>query len=103
MLKAILLIVPVLLSACSSSPPSNIDDSCEIFREKDDWYDDAKDSFERWGVPIHVQLAFIITGAMNLVAAVIISTAKIPSKLQDEDSVAEEPGVTAIADLSEAN
>jgi len=59
MLKAILLIAPVLLAACSSSPPNNIDDSCEIFREKDDWYDDAKDSFERWGVPIHVQLAII--------------------------------------------
>ncbi len=48
-----------LLAACSSAPPSNITDSCEIFREKDDWYDDAKASYEKWGVPIHVQLAII--------------------------------------------
>ena len=59
MLKAILLIYTVLLAACSSAPPNNIKDSCEIFREKDDWYDDSKDSYERWGVPIHVQLAII--------------------------------------------
>ncbi|HHJ34949.1 MAG TPA: hypothetical protein ENJ87_04215 [Gammaproteobacteria bacterium] len=49
----------VLVSACSNTPPKNIDNSCEIFREKSDWYDDARDSFERWGVPIHVQLAII--------------------------------------------
>ncbi|HFD79454.1 MAG TPA: hypothetical protein ENK05_03520 [Gammaproteobacteria bacterium] len=48
----------VLLS-CSTSPPKNIADSCEIFREKDDWYEAAHDSFEKWGVPIHVQLAII--------------------------------------------
>ena len=47
------------LLACSSTPPKNINNSCDIFREKDDWYDDTKDSFERWGVPIHVQLTII--------------------------------------------
>jgi len=46
-------------SACSTTPPKNIDNSCDIFFEKDDWYDDAKDSYEKWGVPIHVQLAII--------------------------------------------
>jgi len=49
----------LLISACSSTPPKNIDNSCEIFREKDDWYDDAKSSYEKWGVPIQVQLAII--------------------------------------------
>ncbi len=49
----------VLLLGCSTSPPKNINNSCEIFREKSDWYDDAKDSFKRWGVPIHIQLAII--------------------------------------------
>ncbi len=58
-LKAISILFVVYLAACSSSPPKNINDSCEIFREKSGWYDDAKDSFERWGVPIHVQLAII--------------------------------------------
>ena len=54
-----LIIYSVFLVSCSSTPPSNITDSCEIFKEKDDWYDDSKDSYERWGVPIHVQLAII--------------------------------------------
>jgi len=48
-----------LLIACSNAPPKNINNSCEIFSEKDDWYDAAKESYERWGVPIHVQLAII--------------------------------------------
>ena len=58
-LKAIALLCAIFLAACSTTPPKNINDICEIFREKGGWYDDAKDSFERWGVPIHVQLAII--------------------------------------------
>jgi OFA family oxalate/formate antiporter-like MFS transporter len=48
-------------------------------------------------------LAFIITGAMNLVAAVIISTAKIPSKRKDQSSVEEAPVLEAIQDVPESN
>ncbi|NNJ97092.1 MAG: OFA family MFS transporter [Gammaproteobacteria bacterium] len=47
-------------------------------------------------------LAFVITGVMNLVAALIISTAKIPSKQQEQDDVVDTPVVTVIPDLSEA-
>jgi hypothetical protein len=47
------------LAACSNTPPKNIDNSCAIFEDKDDWYADAKHSFERWGMPIHVQLVII--------------------------------------------
>lgn len=48
----------MLLSACTTAPrnPNNI---CEIFTEKDDWYDDAMDSYEKWGVPVQVQMAII--------------------------------------------
>ena len=49
----------ILIAGCSSSPPSNVNDSCAIFDEKDDWYSDAYDSFNKWGVPVHVQLAII--------------------------------------------
>ena len=59
MIKIVLLFAVIFLPACSTTPPGNINSSCAIFEEKDDWYDDAKDSFERWGVPIHVQLAII--------------------------------------------
>ena len=49
----------VLLWSCSTSPPRNITDSCEIFEDKGGWYKDAQRAYERWGVPIHVQLAII--------------------------------------------
>ena len=57
----LLLFLAVLLSltACSSDPPRNITDSCEIFADKSGWYRDAKQAAERWGTPIHVQLAII--------------------------------------------
>jgi hypothetical protein len=54
-----LMLLLALTSACSTTPPKNLDNSCEIFFEKDDWYDDTNDSFKKWGMPIHVQLAII--------------------------------------------
>lgn len=59
MLKLLLPVIIAVLSGCSTSPPKNIDNVCEIFEEQDDWYDDSLDSFERWGVPVHVQMAII--------------------------------------------
>ncbi len=44
---------------CSTSPPRNPDDICDIFSEKRSWYQSARRSFERWGVPEFVQLAVI--------------------------------------------
>ncbi|WP_210397275.1 transglycosylase SLT domain-containing protein [Motiliproteus sediminis] len=58
-LFAALIAVTLLLSGCATAPPSNISNSCEIFYDKDDWYEATKDSFEKWGVPIHVQLAIV--------------------------------------------
>ncbi len=57
--RAVSVAALLLLAACSSAPPKNIDNSCAIFFDRDDWYDAAKASFKRWGVPIHVQLAII--------------------------------------------
>ena len=47
------------ISACSSSPPKNIENICAIFEEKGKWYKAARKSEKRWGTPIHVQLAII--------------------------------------------
>jgi len=47
------------LAACASGPPKNVDNACAIFKEKDDWYEYANDSFEKWGVPVHVQMAIM--------------------------------------------
>lgn len=49
----------VVLTGCVTAPPSQPDDLCEIFREKDGWYDDAKAAEKRWGTPIQVQMAII--------------------------------------------
>lgn len=49
----------LLLGGCSTTPPKNIDSACEIFRDKSDWYRDAYDVQQRYGVPISVQLAII--------------------------------------------
>lgn len=55
----LLLTLAWVLAGCATTPPSNLTNGCEIFREKDDWYEYARDSFEKWGVPVHVQLAII--------------------------------------------
>ncbi|WP_096085970.1 hypothetical protein [Agaribacterium haliotis] len=47
------------LGACVTSPPKNVDNICDIFDEKDGWYDDAKKASKRWGTPIAVNMAFI--------------------------------------------
>ncbi|MBL6987891.1 MAG: hypothetical protein ISR72_12815 [Methylobacter sp.] len=49
----------LFLTACTALPPKNSDNICSTFREKEDWYDDAKNSFEKWGVPIHIQMAIM--------------------------------------------
>ncbi len=47
------------LAACASGPPTHLNDGCKIFHEKDDWYKYANESYKKWGVPVHVQLAII--------------------------------------------
>ena len=47
------------LAACTAVPPKNSDNICATFREKEDWYEDAKESYEKWGVPIPVQMAIM--------------------------------------------
>jgi hypothetical protein len=55
----IAMLVGVLLWSCSTSPPRDISNSCEIFDDKNGWYKDAQRAYEHWGVPIHVQLAIV--------------------------------------------
>lgn len=60
-MKTVFILLPplILLSACTTSPPKDSDDICSIFREKADWYDAARESYQNWGVPIHVQMAIM--------------------------------------------
>lgn len=53
------LIILVLVSACSTPPPKNVNDICEIFKERDDWWDAASDMNDKWGTPVHVVMAMM--------------------------------------------
>jgi len=57
--KSLILISLAVLSACANVPPHNSDNLCEIFREKDDWYEATLAASRRWGVPIAVQMSII--------------------------------------------
>lgn len=57
-----LLLLPFViltLSNCASNPPRNPHNICSIFEEKSNWYEEARASEQRWGTPIHVQIAII--------------------------------------------
>lgn len=49
----------LLTGACSTSPPRDVNNLCEIFREKDDWYDDAVDARDERGSPIPIMMAIM--------------------------------------------
>ena len=68
------LMVVVLLPACATSPPEQVDNVCDIFREKSGWYEDAKESRARWGVPVSVSMAFMYQESR------FVATAKPPRK-----------------------
>lgn len=58
-LRLIMLSSIALLSACTTIPPKNTQNICQIFREKDDWYQASLLAARRWGVPIAVQMSII--------------------------------------------
>ncbi|MCW8407640.1 transglycosylase SLT domain-containing protein [Legionella sp. PATHC035] len=53
------LIFALILTACVSHPPADVNNLCNIFRQYPQWYRDAKDVERRWKVPIPVQMAII--------------------------------------------
>ena len=57
--KKILPVLIFLIIASCSSIPKNTQNSCAIFEERYLWYKHTKASYEKWGAPIHLQLAFV--------------------------------------------
>ena len=49
----------LFLFSCTSSPPADTKDVCQIFTEKKSWYRAAKKSEDNWNIPISVTMAFI--------------------------------------------
>ena len=42
------------LSACLATQPRNITNVCDIFEDRRSWYRAARNSEQRWGVPIGI-------------------------------------------------
>ena len=57
-LKKTLIFLLFLISGCSSIP-QNTSNSCKIFDERYLWYKHSKKVEQKWGTPIHIQLAII--------------------------------------------
>lgn len=55
----LLLSVVLLVSACTTAPPRNPDNLCDIFREKSGWYKDAKAAAKKWQSPIPVMMSIM--------------------------------------------
>ena len=49
----------LLICSCTATTPKKTNNICDIFREKDNWYSEIKESSEKWGLPIHVSMAII--------------------------------------------
>ena len=56
---SLMCLILMTLSGCSSVPPTNITNGCDLFKDRGSWYRAASKSSEKWGVPIDVQLAII--------------------------------------------
>ena len=49
----------LFIVACTTIEPYMSVDSCILFKEKKSWYKATKKSYDKWGVPISLQLAII--------------------------------------------
>jgi len=58
-LNSLFFVSLVALSACATTPPKNPQNICQVFKEKDDWYQASLAASRRWGVPIAVQMSIM--------------------------------------------
>ena len=61
-LNGILILISITIVftfACVSNDNINTTDSCILFKEKKNWYKATKESFDKWGIPIPLQLAIV--------------------------------------------
>ena len=55
----VFILLASLLSGCSTTPPSSTENACTIFSEKPEWYEASLASKQKYGLPLHVQLAIM--------------------------------------------
>lgn len=60
-MKRKILIVALIMAVagCATKPPRNVANSCDMLDEKSGWYKATKKVRDKYGTPIHVQLAII--------------------------------------------
>jgi len=57
--KLVFVLLLCALAGCATTPPKQQGNLCAVFRQYPYWYDYAKASEQKWGVPIHIQMAFV--------------------------------------------
>jgi hypothetical protein len=57
--RALLLLVLVMLTGCTTAPPRDQNNLCNIYREFPDWYEDSLEMQQTWGTPQHVSMAIM--------------------------------------------
>ena len=56
---AVMVSVITITVGCSSAPPRDPENICNIFEERRDWWRAAKSMNKEWGVPIHVPMSIM--------------------------------------------
>jgi hypothetical protein len=54
-----LILISAVISGCATSPPRSVENACNIFREKPDWFKASLKAEKKWGLPMQVQLAIM--------------------------------------------
>ncbi len=49
----------LFLASCATAPPSSVENACQIFAEKDNWFKESLKVEKKYGLPIQVQLAIM--------------------------------------------
>ncbi len=69
-----LFILCFLVGGCVTTPPKDVKNICEIFRDKGGWYKAARKATNKWEIPISTNMAFMYQESR------FISRAKPPRK-----------------------
>lgn len=54
-----LLILCLALTSCTAIPPKYSDNLCATFLEKENWYEEARKSYQKWAIPIPITMAIM--------------------------------------------
>lgn len=62
MKNTVVIFLLILLSACTTleTTPKNTANICAIFAEKTTWLEQSETAFEKWELPVHVQMAIML-------------------------------------------